>query len=939
MLIVLNAVLLVAGCSMGADLSKVPQLHETPEQRDERMQWFRDAKFGMFIHWGLCSVGQKLSVAGLRCEYAANPLGVDRPVPRLSWQLQGAARGQKQTAYQILVASSEEKLRSGKGDLWDSGKVASGETVHVLYGGKPLASHQACFWKVQVWNEDDRVSRWSEAASWSMGVLDAKDWVGTWIGLDREEVLAPDMDPGKRYLPSVFLRRDFDAATKPVRAVVYVTAQGVTELHLNGKRVGDEYFVPGWTDYNKRIYYRAYDVTDGIRKGRNALGAIVGDGWFRGNISIVGQNRYGKHTRLLAQLHLFYGDGRVEVIATDNTWKAAFGPVLGSDMQAGETYDARREMPGWDQPDYAGGAWAEVNTGSELSPVRQAYPGVPVRKTAELKPVSVSEPKPGLYVFNMGQNFAGWARLKVREKAGTAVTMRFGEMLNADGTVYRANLRSARATDTYICKGGELELWEPRFTFHGYQYVQVEGLSVKPTADLLTGIVVHSDSPMTSTFACSNPLLNKLFSNITWGQRSNYLEVPTDCPQRDERLGWTGDTQVFVRTGAYNQDVAAFFTKWIVDLMDTQNAAGTFGNQAPVFHGHGSPAWADAGVIVPWTIYHVYGDTRVLAEHYEAMARFIGWYRNKSPGLIGPNEGFGDWLSVGGNTPRDLISTAYFAHAASLMARMAEALGKTEDAAKYRVLFADIRKAFQDKFVKADGTVGENSQTGYLMAFAFDLLAPEQKKAAGEKLILQIEARDWHLSTGFVGVSFLLPVLTQIGRSDVAYRLIQNTTYPSWGYSIAQGATTMWERWNSYTRDKGFGDVGMNSFNHYAYGSCGEWMFRTMLGIDAAEAGFKRLHIEPEPGGGLDSASGSYTSIRGRIESGWRKRNGRMIFTLTIPPNVEADVRLPVPEGDAVLEGGRPVTDSKGVRVMGRQRGKACFQVASGSYEFSWTAP
>ena len=748
----------------------------------------------------------------------------------------------------------------------------------------------------------------------------------------------------KQYLPSPYLRKEFNVSAPIKRAVIYVTAQGFFELHLNGKRVSDEYFMPGWTDYHKRIYYRSYDVTDMLSRGPNAIGAILGDGWFRGNISNLGQNHYGKRIRLMSQLHIDYVDGRSEMIASDKSWKASFGPIMESDMQAGETYDARREMPGWDRSGFDDSNWATVDSGSTIKPMIQAYPGVPVRKTQALPTVQLTKPTPDAYVFDLGQNFSGWIRLKVRGNAGDKVVMRFAEMLNADGTVYTENLRSARATDTYILKGepssssatpGQAaeEVWEPRFTFHGFRYVQITGLSGKPSPEMVTGMVIHSDAPMTSSFECSNPMLNQLHQNIVWGQRSNYLEVPTDCPQRDERLGWTGDTQVFIRSGCYNQDVASFFTKWIVDLMDTQNSEGTFGQQAPVFHGHGSPAWADAGVICPWTIYRVYGDLRLIQQHYGAMARFIDYCSQK--GLKGPgSRGFGDWLAVGSKTPKELISAAYFGYSTSLMIEMADALGKSADAAQYRKLFQDISAEFQKSFVDADGKIAGDSQTGYCLALHFNLLTAVQREQAAAHLVDRIKAKDNHLSVGFVGVSLLLPTLTEIGRSDLAYRLIQNKTYPSWGYSIEQGATTIWERWNSYTKDKGFGSAGMNSFNHYAYGACHEWMFRSMLGIDSDGAGFRKIVMKPELGAGVTWAKGHYDSINGRIESNWEIEDGNFQWSIVVPPNTMATVYVPAQKIEEVSVDGQMGGSSSDMEFLRMEKDRAVFKVGSGRYEF-----
>ena len=958
----------------------------------------------------------------LRCEYHNNPLGIDITSPRLSWITQSEKRGWKQSAYQILVASSQENLDQDRGDLWDSGKTQAGQSIQIPYAGKPLLSHGQCFWKVKVWDQNGAASPWSQTATWSMGLLNEADWQAQWIGHDKAVKITPNRDAElagkghkititkalyglkgdpkkqidikeklqahvdagnlslkvtnefagkdpareekkvleaqwlvedwksgivvneneicdltigrpKQYLPAPYLRKEFTVATGVKRAIVYATAQGVYELSLNGQRVSNDVFMPGWTDYKQRIYYTAYDVTDLLKEGPNAIGAILGDGWFRGNISCIGQNKYGNKLRLKAQLHIDYQNGQSEILATDPSWKASYGPILESDMQAGEVYDARLEMPGWSQAGFDQSSWSPIVTGASLKPLLQAYPGVPVRAVKELPAVKVSEPTPGTYVFDLGQNFSGWARLKVNGQAGDEVTMIFAEMLKDDGSAYTINLRSARAVDTYVLKGGGEEVWEPRFTFHGFRYVQVTGLKEKPTADTITGIVLYSDSPESSSFECSNPMVNKIQENIVWGQRSNYLEVPTDCPQRDERLGWTGDTQVFIRTGCYNQDVSEFFTKWMVDLMDTQNRQGLFGNQAPVFHGHGAAAWACAGIICPWTIYKVYGDTRMIETHYDAMVRYMD--ACGKDGLGGRKvHTWGDWLAPGGRPPTEFISAAYHAYTTSLMAEMAVALGKVDDATKYNKQFQDIRAHFQKTFVKADGKIGRELQTAYCMALSFDLLTAAQRKQAEAHLIERIKADNYHLTSGFLGIPILLPTLTDMGRSDIAYRMIQNTTYPSWGYSIEQGATTIWERWNSYSKDRGFGDVKMNSFNHYSLGACGEWMFRSMLGIETDGAGFKKITMKPELGEGITWAKGHYDSIQGRIGSDWKIENKTFHWNITVPANTTATVYVPTKDAAAVTESGKPANKADGLKFLRMEKDRAVYQVSAGSYGF-----
>lgn len=973
---------------------------------------FADASVGRFSHHGIAA-------GHLRCEYKDDPLGIDVRVPRLSWLVESSQRYQYQSAYRILVASSPELLARDAGDLWDTSKVNSDASTHIVYEGIALASRQHVFWKVKLWNQADQASAWSEPAEWSMGLLEPSDWQADWIGYDaipehpieqrstikvakatygiadrpeqqvdvsqkiaefvssgqfdfkvsndlvekdpaRGRVKVLDLEyeingevrkrlikenqpfsflASKRphllnrtYLPSPHLRREFNVGELVERAMLYVTAEGVFEMRLNGQRVSDEYLMPGWTDYPTRLYYRSYDVTDLLENGPNALGGILGDGWFRGNISILGQNQYGKKLRLKAQLVIEYADGRVETISTDDSWKANFGPIRMSDMHAGETYDARLEMPGWDRANYDDSAWYSVDTGATLNPQSEAYPGVPVRPIEELEVVEISQPLTGVYVFDLGQNFAGWARLKVRGQKGDKIVMRFGEMLNPDGTVYTDNLRSAWATNTYILKGGAEEIYEPHFTFHGYRYVEVIGLPEPPTQNTITGIVVHSDAEMTSSFECSDPMLNQLHSNIVWGQRSNYFEVPTDCPQRDERLAWTGDVQIFMRSGTYHQDVAAYFTKWMVDLKDSQNEEGIYGQQAPVFHGFGSPGWSDAGIICPWTFYQVYGDTRMLQQHYEAMAEFLDAVGGR--GLNGIAKGFGDHLSVGSSTPKDVISVAYYAYSASLMAEIAEALGKAKDAEKYRELFERIRGNFQDSFIDAEGKIKGHTQTAYSMALQFDLLTETQRAQAATHLVERVEAKDYHLSVGFLGVPLLLPALTEIGRSDLAYRLIQNRTYPSWGYSVEQGATTIWERWNSWTRKNGFGAVHMNSFNHYAYGSCSEWMFYSILGIDLDEVGYKTIRMKPEVGHGVTWAKGHYDSVLGRIASDWRLEEDSFRWSVTVPANTSATLYFPNLKYMGMTESDRSLSETPGVEFLGEEAGRKMLRVGSGHYDF-----
>jgi alpha-L-rhamnosidase len=904
--------------------------------------------FLILVFYSACSPGEgtELKVTHLRCEYLRNPLGIDVLHPRLSWVLESPVRGQKQTAYRIIVASSEENLKKNKGELWDTGKVISDCSNQIAYEGKILHSRQRCYWKVCVWDKNGSKSDFSAPSFWTMGLLKDDDWKAAWIGMGRE-VLSDkpeDLAPGP---PPPWLRKTF-TLDKPVkRATAYVTARGIYRLYINGKSIGEDVFAPEWTDYNQRIQYRTYDVTSTLLRGNNAVGAAVGDGWYSGYLGWRKQRgNYGLQNSLLFQLEVDYEDGTSQTIVTDESWRCSEGPIISSDLLMGEHYDARKEMPGWDTPEYDDKAWAPAISVDKPQAILVAQPSEPVRVTEYITPVSIAGKEKGVYVFDLGQNIAGWVRLKVQGKAGTRITLRFAERLDSKGNIYTANLRQARATDTYVLKGQGMEVFEPYFTFHGFQYVEVKGFPGTPTKDSVTGCVVHSAAPPAGNFECSDPTVNKLFKNIVWSQRGNYISIPTDCPQRDERLGWMGDAQIFVRTATFNMDVAAFFTKWMADVEDAQSKEGAFSDFAPrlkdkaLMRFEGAPAWGDAGIIVPWTIYRVYGDTRIIEKHWGAMAKWMDFIRKANPDLVRMKKvgnNYGDWLSIKANTPKTLIGTAYWAYDAKLMSLMAETIGKEKEARQYERLFQNIRAAFQKEFILPDGRVKGETQTGYLLSLAVDLIPEKLRSSSVERLVENIKKRDWHLSTGFLGAGFLNPVLTQMGYAGVAYRLLLNDTFPSWVYSVKQGATTIWERWDGWTEEKGFQDPGMNSFNHYAFGSIGEWLYRFVAGIDldTEKPGYKHFRIKPFPGPGLEFAQAEYNSIHGTIVSGWKVMGGRITMNITIPPNTTAMVFVPTEDASKITEGGNPAAESEGVKFLRVENSAAIFEVSSGTYVFS----
>lgn len=904
-------------------------------------------------------MGTWTKVTRLRCEYLVNPLGIDQRRPRLSWIVESNRRGVFQSARRVRVASSAQILAAGGADLWDSGRIEDDRSAHIVYEGAPLTSRQTCHWQVQIW--DDRgASVLSEPAFWSMGLLEDRDWQAGWIAADPDylnrakHAVKPTLtEPGT---PPWF-RKVFPVNGAVRKAVLYVSARGLLEISINGRRVSDDLFVPEWTDYNKRIHYRTYDVTERIKTGRNVLGAILGDGWYSGYVGWQEtRGRYGLQNSLLVQLEITTADGSRQIINSDNSWKCAAGPILSSDFMMGETYDARFELAGWDQPDYDDHAWSTVRAVAPPAVPLVAQPSEPVRITETREPVSVRESAPGVWIYDLGQNITGWVRLKIRGPAGTRITLRHGERLNPDGTLYTENLRRAKATDVYILSGRGEEIRQPRFTFHGFQYVELTGLDRRPPEGTITGCVVHSDMPPAGRFDCSHPLVNRLWLNCLWSQKGNFLSVPTDCPQRDERLGWTGDAQVFSRTASYNMDVAAFFTKWMTDIADAQTPEGIFPDTAPRLREDsnfvgldglgGAAGWADAGIIIPWMLWRVYGDTRVIERHFDAMTAWLDYIQKTNPDGIRRNalgNNYGDWLCIPSDTTfrthspmKTLLATAYWADDAAKLARMAKAIGRDEEAARFQAVFERVRHAFQKEYLRNDGRLAVETQTAYLLSLAFDLLPEETRARAAEHLVENIRNLNWHLSTGFIGIRYLNPILTAMGRADVAWKLLLKEDYPSWLYPVLHGATTIWERWNGWTAEDGFFNPQMNSFNHYSLGSVGEWLYRCAAGIelDSDENGFKKFLLKPYPCSRLDYAGAEYCCLYGWIKSRWQRQGNILTYDITIPANTTARVCVPSDPGTAIQENGVLVEQVTGIKPLGRDNQYAVYEVPSGSYRF-----
>jgi alpha-L-rhamnosidase len=888
---------------------------------------------------------QDLKVRDLTVEYKKNPTGIDTRKPRFSWKITGTGTGIMQTAYSIRVATDQKFPKSKM--IWQSGKRGSDESVLIEYNGPALKSGQKYFWQVKVWDNKKRQSKWSETAYWETGLLSPSDWKAKWIEMQGDTL---------RYAPSPHFRKEF-SVTKPVaKATVYVTSHGLYELHLNGKKVGDQVLTPGWTSYGKRLQYQVFDVTNQVTRGKNAIGAVLGDGWYRGTLGWSNNwSIYGKRLGLLMQLRIIYADGSEDLIITDETWECNNdGAIRMSDIYNGEEYDAGKKLTGWNRPDYNDQSWEKVRTGNYSNNLI-ASESVPVRKIEEIKPVKIFTTPNGSLVADMGQNMVGWIRLKVTGPKGTVITVRHAEVLDKYGEFYTENLRSAKAQFNYTLSGAGEEIYEPRFTFFGFRFIEVTGFPGILSADNITGVVVHSDMRPTGTFECSNPLLNQLQHNIKWGQKGNFVDVPTDCPQRDERLGWTGDAQAFSRTAAFNHNVAPFFTKWLKDVALDQKPGGEIPDVIPdvlnrqdAKTASPSAGWGDVAVIVPWTMYTVYGDRHLLEEQYPSMKAWVEYIRNRAGEDYIWNGGskYGDWLfyhppvnnhsEPDGHTDHDFIATAFYAYSTSLLADAAKELGKTDDQKYYRELFNKIKTVFINEYVTPAGRVGTNSQTSYVLAIMFDLLPENLREKAAQFLVDDIKSRRNHLSTGFLGTPFLCHVLTQTGHSDVAYDLLLQETYPSWLYPVRMGATTIWERWDGQKTDSTFQDAGMNSFNHYAYGAIGDWMYRVSAGLDAKSPGYKKLLIKPYISDKLTYAKATFESLYGTVVSGWERKEGKIIVKVIIPANTTAEILLPEGDPEQISESGTAVMGNRKLLSAGKENGRTAITAGSGEYLFEF---
>lgn len=850
----------------------------------------------------------------LRIEYLKNPLGIDVETPHFSWRMECAEDGACQSAYELTVSSDNEVV-------WSSGKVESAESIQIAYAGPALRSRTK--YEVSVVTYDGTGRAGIPATGWFETGLGRSKWKNSdWIrGAYVESAETGHAKGG--YLPVYYFRQEFALKAKPVRARLYATALGLFEGFCNGKLVSDEQFAPGWTDYCHRVQYRTYDVTEMLTGGKNALGFKLGSGWYAGHISsawIGGLPGYGDIPRLRAMLICDYEDGHSEVFGTDESWKVTSdGPERFSDIYDGETYDDRLALDGFATAGFPTQGWGRARIFTAGIPIQgTAYQ--PVRRTQIMKPVKMFRRHSGdEIIIDFGQNFAGRERIRFNLPEGGYVIVRHGEMLTQDGALYTENLRGARATTTFRSSGREI-VYEPTFTFYGFRYLELTGDVLDIKEEDISAVVLHTDMERTGDFSCSNPLLNQLFSNCIWGQRSNYLDVPTDCPQRDERLGWTCDTQVFTRVGSYNYHTGAFFGKYLMDLELCRNEFGEYASYCPNpywndgYGDYGAAAWEDAAFICADEIYNKYNDRALLARHYEAMANCVRLRENTAEDLVWDQACFGDWLNTAAPLPPEMVGMAYFAHSADLVAKFARILGRDQDAEEFASLFERIRKKYASMFLDAEGhlrltwdgtkrsydagdSVGVplscRTQTGAVLSLRFNLLPENVKGKVLADLVKDIHDHGDHITCGFLGTSYIAQELASRGEITAAYAILEQRSYPSWLYSVDQGATTFWERWNSYSHEKGFGRRSMNSFNHYAYGAIGDFMYEFIGGIRPLTPGFQHFEVKPCPGGSLTAAKAEYRSEYGLISSEWKINGGAFELQVKVPANSVCEVTLP----------------------------------------------
>lgn len=845
---------------------------------------------------------QKLRVTDLQVEHQVNPLCVVPQIPRMSWKLVSGEKNTFQRSYELRVGHKAGDLGKGKGLVWHAVKD-SPQSLLVDYEGPELKPGERYYWQVRVKDNHGNTSAWSDRQYWQMG-LKASDWRAKWISVTGQDTASA----------SPLFRKTYSLPKTVTHATAYITARGLYEAYINGNRVGDAYFTPGWTSYKDHLQYQAYDVTALMKKGINSLAAILADGWYKGRVAFADRTAfYGDTRALLMQVNIQYDDGTEETLASDGTWKCSYGPLLKSSHYDGEVYDSRKEKDGWNTIHYTDdNSWQPVGVQNYGYDNLIGMSGPVVRKRERIKAIKILKTPQGDVVADFGQNLVGWVEIKTRGPANTKITLSHAEVLDKAGNFYTENLRSAKQQNIYYLKGNEEQTFSPHFSFQGFRYVKVDGYPQDLKPEDLTAVVIQSDMKPASTFKTSNALLNQLHHNIVWGQKGNFVDVPTDCPQRDERLGWTGDAQAFYYTAAYNMDVSGFFTKWLKDVKADQHKDGSIPFVIPDVLNQsdaGACGWGDAGTIIPWGMYSTYGDKRILETQFSSMKAWVDFIGSRSSqNLWNSGFHFGDWLFYRPDDDNDgraavtdkyMIAQCFYAHSTQLLVNVAEVLGKKEEYEKYNALLGQIKNAYLKEYLTPNGRLVSSTQTAYVLALQFDMLPESLREQAAKRLVQNIRDYGNHLTTGFLGTPYLCHVLTRFGYNNVAYDLLMQETYPSWLYPVKMGATTIWERWDGIKPDGSFQTPAMNSYNHYAYGAIGDWMYKNICGIQAGAPGYKKIVIKPTIGGGLSSAEGSYDSEYGIVRSKWSIEGNKFRLAVTIPPNTTAEVYVPDSKGQS----------------------------------------
>ncbi|WP_293789403.1 glycoside hydrolase family 78 protein [uncultured Pedobacter sp.] len=841
------------------------------------------------------SFSQKLSVKDLTIEHLVNPLSIDYPKPRFSWKIISDIKNTRQRSYEIRMGTS-----ATLSNVFWKAAVANDQSVLIAYDGPMLSSKTKYYWQVRVKDNHGNTSPWSPVQYFQTG-LQAEDWQAKWIAVSGKDTS----------LASPLFRKEIRLKKQVKSALAYLTAKGLYEANINGSRVGNAYFAPGWTSYKDHIQYQVYDVTPLLKKGENVIGVSLGDGWYKGRIGFNHQKQfYGDTRALLMQLEVAYTDGSKETVVTDRTWKTSYGPILAANIYDGETYDARLERKGWNNIGYKEDTnWKPAQELAFGPEKLVGMSGPQVTKHEKFKALKIFKTPKGETVVDFGQNLVGWVMLKAKGPAGTKISISHAEVLTKEGNFYTTNLRTARQQNNYILKGETEQVFEPHFSFQGFRYAKIDGYPGELKPEDLTAVAVYSDMKTTGKFSTSNPLLNQLQHNIAWGQKGNFVDVPTDCPQRDERLGWTGDAQAFASTAAYNMDVSGFFTKWLKDVAADQLPNGSVPFVIPNVlnqNDAGSAGWADVVTIVPWDMYLSYGDQGILETQYNSMKKWVDYISSVAKNNLW-NTGFhfGDWLFYRPNDDNDgraavtdkyMIAQTFYAHSTQLLINAAKVLGKTEDVKKYESLLDQIKAAYIRENMTPGGKLISSTQTAYVLALQFDMLPEGLRAQAAQRLVDNVKDYGNHLTTGFLGTPYLCHVLSRFGHENVAYDLLLQENYPSWLYPVKMGATTIWERWDGIKQDGSFQTADMNSFNHYAYGAIGDWMYKNIAGIKpiATHPGYKDILIEPRPGGKLTSASAELETVYGTIKSSWTLADGTFKLDVVVPCNTTATVVMPV---------------------------------------------